>query len=398
MLSLKEFLLLPVAIFFYFLLIIANKFVRLNIYGVSNDRIGHFAMDTELARLAAVERKLSGLREINLFCSRYPQNANDFLLKMWKRELFYISGSLGSIILKLATKSKKYKLLKEMPPFDNNGLLTNHPQSLRFTNRETNRGKLFLKKMGIETGQPFVCVLVRDSAYLEKTQPISWSSTRDWSYHNYRNSDIDTYLDAAESLATAGYHVFRMGAIVEKKLKSNHPFVFDYTNSGLRSPFLDIFLGAHCAFTISTGAGWCSIPDLFRKPVMFVNNLPVIAPTLALPHINYPKLLVDKETGKDLSFSESIKRLVLEETDGRKYAENEVSVRDLSSEELVQAVTEMAARVEGRFVPTEQQKLMQEKLRHKLMTEPTFQTSPGIFPINTEFASCFLEKYPNFLD
>ena len=50
--------------------------------------------------------------------------------------------------------------------------------------------------------------------------------------------------------------------------------------------------------------------------------------------------------------------------------ERGVSIRDMTSEELVDAVTEMAARVEGRFVPTEQQKSMQEKLRHELMNNP----------------------------
>jgi len=398
LLSPKELLWLPIATIFYLLLKIADKIIRINIYGVSTDRIGHFAMDTEVARLAAAERKSTGAREINLFCSRYTQNSNDFLAKMWKRELFYISGPLGSNIVKLAAKNKKCKLLKELDPHDRNGLMAAFPNSLRFTNKEINEGKSFLKKMGVETDQPFVCLLVRDSVYLEKTKRISWSKSRDWSYHNYRNSDIDTYVDAAESLAEAGYHVFRMGAIVEKKLQSNHPFVHDYANSGLRSPFLDIFLGAYCAFSISTGSGWCSIPDLFRRPKMLVNHLPMINPVISLSQIVYPKLLIDKKSGRELSFSDAKNRQVLEEMRIQEYIDNGVEIRVLSSEELVQAVTEMAARVEGRFVPTEQQESMQKKLRHKLMTEPTFQTSPGILPVNTEFASCFLSNYPNFLD
>ena len=80
------------------------------------------------------------------------------------------------------------------------------------------------------------------------------------------------------------------------------------------------------------------------------------------------------------------------------YDEVGISIRDMSVEELVQAVTEMAARVEGRFVPTEQQKSMQEKLRHELMTNPKVQPSPGFYPIRAEYASCFLSNYPNFLD
>jgi hypothetical protein len=70
----------------------------------------------------------------------------------------------------------------------------------------------------------------------------------------------------------------------------------------------------------------------------------------------------------------------------------------LSSQELVEAVTEMAARVEGRSEPTELQKSMQAKLREEIINNPKVQPSPGYYPVRAEYASCFLEKYPNFLD
>jgi hypothetical protein len=80
------------------------------------------------------------------------------------------------------------------------------------------------------------------------------------------------------------------------------------------------------------------------------------------------------------------------------YTQAGVVIRDLSSEELVEAVTEMAQRVEGTFVETPEQKEMQAKLKRILSTHPQLQPSPNYYPIRAQFASCFLSRYPNFLD
>jgi hypothetical protein len=80
------------------------------------------------------------------------------------------------------------------------------------------------------------------------------------------------------------------------------------------------------------------------------------------------------------------------------YTQAGVVIRDLSSEELVEAVTEMAQRVEGTFVETPEQKEMQTKLKSILSTHPQLQPSPNYYPIRAQFASCFLSRYPNFLD
>jgi putative glycosyltransferase (TIGR04372 family) len=219
------------------------------------------------------------------------------------------------------------------------------------------------------------------------------------SHHDYRDSDIKTYVAAAERLAGKGYTVFRMGAIVKEPLVSNHPRVIDYASNGMRTEFLDIFLGAHCTFTISVGSGWDSVPTIFRKPIIFVNNLPLFAPSaLTLPIVTYPKILLDIQTAKILNLKNLIDREIAHRTNSQEYQEAGVEIRDLSSEELVAAVTEMAQRVEGTFVETPEQKEMQAKLKCILSTHPKLQPSPYYYPIKAEFASCFLTRYPNFLD
>ena len=245
----------------------------------------------------------------------------------------------------------------------------------------------------------FACLNVRDDSFLASTKPVGWHSSRDWSYHNYRDSDIKTYIAAAEALAEMGYTVFRMGAIVRKPLVSNHPRVFDYATNGMRSEFLDIFLGAHCTFTISVGSGWDSVPLIFRRPTIFVNHLPIFdSAALTQQIINFPKVLLDDQAGNTLSLCNLIDREIADQFTSQAYKDAGVEIRDLSSEELVEAVTEMAQRVEGTFVETPEQKEMQAKLKHILSTHPKLQPSPNYYPIRAQFASCFLSRYPNFLD
>ena len=228
---------------------------------------------------------------------------------------------------------------------------------------------------------------------------MGWSKNKDWSYHSYRDSDIANYVSAAEKLAEMGYTVFRMGALVNKSLNSMHPMVIDYATNGMRSEFLDLFLGAHCTFCVSTGSGWDEIPRIYNRPIMYVNCVPTIGQNLISRELLlYPKQLLSTNMHRVLTLNEMLS-LGLEATSDTDF----ISLKgaeplELTSEELVQAVTEMAARVEGRFVPTEQQKSMQEKLRHELMTNPKVQPSPGFYPIRAEYASCFLSNYPNFLD
>ena len=92
--------------------------------------------------------------------------------------------------------------------------------------------------MAMKNNEKFVCLIVRDSAYLPTI-----NNKNKWEYHNFRDSDIDTYEKAALALAEKGYWVFRMGKVVRKPFKADHPNILDYANSNYRSDFLDIWHG-----------------------------------------------------------------------------------------------------------------------------------------------------------
>jgi putative glycosyltransferase (TIGR04372 family) len=396
----KKLLLLPFVLLYVSGLLLLSRVIRVNIHPVINSRIGHFATNTELSVLKIKERKiLQGKREINVFCGVSDASCNISLEKMWSRNFNLQTGNWGWLLNEISKRFKSTDFYQDSTALDKEGRLIAFPPSLNFSETEIAVGEEFLSKNKISNREKIVCLNVRDSSFLANSDNLGWSKSRDWSYHNYRDSDINTYVAAAETLAEKGYTVFRMGAIVEKPLISNHPRVIDYATNGMRTEFLDIFLGAHCTFCVSTGSGWDSVPQIFRRPSLYVNFAPIFPESCIVRDLAiYPKILVDSKTGKDLTLNQIFSKDMYNALFAENYADSGVENRDMSSDELVVAVTEMAARVEGTFIETPEQEQMQAKLKHILSTHPKLQPTPNYYPVRAEFASCFLSRYPNFLD
>ena len=399
-LGLKRVILLPVAATSVFLLFLLSKLMTVNVHYIYNSRIGHFATNTELSYLSTQTSNIRGrFKQLHLFFFESKKSANSFIETLWRRKLRILPQDLGWLIYDLAKRLPMSKIVAQSTVDDVKGLLVTTKPTLTFNSSELAKGQIFLRKLGLSPNEKFICLNVRDGVFLRESEAIGWTKNRDWSYHDFRDSDISTYVNAAEALAEMGYTVFRMGALVKEPLVSKHPKVIDYATNGMRTEFLDIFLGAHCTFCISTGSGWDSVPTIFRRPILFVNILPIFSSSVnTLPITMYPKLLGTQRSSVSLSLTELIQKDLATPHNTAAYADAGIEIRDLSSEELVEAVTEMAQRVEGTFVETPEQKEMQAKLKHILSTHPKLQPTPNYYPIRAEFASCFLSRYPNFLD
>ena len=89
--------------------------------------------------------------------------------------------------------------------------------------------------MGIPKDAKIVCLIVRDQEYLKKKFP-----DRNYDYLNFRNCNIQNFKEAIKIATDNGYYVFRMGEVVESKLKINDSKFIDYS-SHYRTDFLDIF-------------------------------------------------------------------------------------------------------------------------------------------------------------
>jgi putative glycosyltransferase (TIGR04372 family) len=389
--KLPKLLLLPFALVNIGFFILIKPVVTIQIFKVW-ERFGHLVTNTDVRRLKTLDHNQSHKKKlITIYYNPEKSPSNKYLNSLWRQNIPSVRGHWGWLLNNISLHFKFMNSSNLSTNIDFDGLCEKNYPLPKFSGEDNLVGQNFIDKF-CPSGK-FVCLNARDAAYLLSR------SGKDWSYHNYRDSDISTYVAAAEALAEMGYTVFRMGALVKDPLVSKHPRVIDYATNGMRTEFLDIFLGAHCSFCISTGSGWDSVPTIFRRPVMFVNYLPIFeksANTLAITL--YPKLLIDPKSLTPLKLRVLIEKDLATPRDTVVYADAGVEIRDLSSEELVEAVTEMAQRVEGTFVETPEQKEMQAKLKHILSTHPKLQPTPNYYPIRAEFASCFLSRYPNFLD
>ncbi len=296
---------LPIAIIVVFFIRLIRPWCLVRFGDLISSHIGHLAAHPELY-LCEKEAGINvpkGKKILDIFFPEKKPICNKYLLSMWKKSLNIFPEFIVVPVQKLNSFFSNSEIHEVGQNTQNDrdvhNLFMRYPVHLKFTREEEERGARNLESMGIPQGKPFVCLLVRDSAYLEK------HLGGDWGYQNYRDVDIDNYILATEELVKRGYYVIRMGAIVRKPLKVDHPNVIDYAWTGIRSEFMDIYLGATCDFCISTHSGWDAIPNIFRKPIVFTNQTPIgWVFTYRDNFLTIPKRCYSVKTGRELSFKE----------------------------------------------------------------------------------------------
>lgn len=385
---------LPFAILVVFIFILLRPFVIIQIYKVHDWRIGHMVTTTQRTILEIREWNSYHLRKkITLYFFGSKKSSNDVYRNMLMRQSYSIQGHWGFLLFYLSSFLKPIVPISDPTVLDGTGLLLKHPVGVKFAKSEIIEGNRFLESCGLSPESKYVCLNVRDSAYLSNTR------RKNFTKHNLRNSDINSYINSVKALTELGYSVFRMGSIVEKRLDFEHSMFLDYASNGMRTEFLDIFLGANCSFCISTGTGWDEIPRIFKRPTLYVNFVPILAPQIMTRDIFlFPKYIREKNTKKLLSLKECLSSELYGQSDPYFFDKYNGFAQDLSSDDLTQATIEMAARAEGRFIPTAQQYELQEKLRQILMSKSEFQPSTNFYPVRAEFITHFFNQNPNFLD
>lgn len=318
---------------------------------LTGDRIGHFAANVEIylcerdAGINVPKQKYSDLFAI------YEPVCNLQLAKMWRRTLRILPLWLMAAMMRINRFIPGWKLHEVgtiiQSERDINNLLDRYPRHLNFTKSEEDKGHEMMRSIGISSDAKLVCLIVRDSAYLESHKPGNWSG------HDFRDSDIENYVLTAEELEKRGYTVIRMGAKVRRPLQSNSSRIIDYAYKELRSDLLDIFIAAKCEFCISTGTGWDAVPAwLFRKPTVFVNESVIgMTNSYSSRFIIIPKNYYHMKLQRDLTLRE-----IFEMGAGfcfRTSDLNAISIKltENSPKEILSATIEMVERLNGVWEP-----------------------------------------------
>ena len=386
------------AIPFVLLVRIIRPLVWIRFGKVRSDVIGNSAFDAEYY---LSERELEKSKTIDLFYFSTLILCNEQWAMMVRRHLRICSFVRFLDNANQMVPGGQSHLVNMIPEVsgsrDTKSVLYRTGPHTRFTEDEDKRGRRFLMEIGLHQGERFVCLLVRDSAYKSRVQNYI---KQDWSYHNYRDSAVDTYEEAALALAEKGYWVFRMGKAVQTTFKAEDPRILDYSNTTYRSDFLDIWLMARCHFCLTTGTGLDDICIAFRRPIVEVNNLPIGFNRCNQAFTVYlPKKLKWKSNGKFMGLKDQIRTGAIHFFDTQQYNDLEVIVVNNTSEEIVNAVLEMEGRVNSTWQETAEDVELQKVFWEQFKTWPDFNERHGwVHPESRINASFLRENRRWFLD
>ena len=205
----------------------------------------------------------------------------------------------------------------------------------------------------------WICMHNRVSAYFTK------KFGGDWSYHDYRNFDVQRMVSAAEELTRRGYYVVRVGSVQRDRMATDNPMIVDYASSPHRSEFGDIYLNATCAAYIGSDSGIASSQLAFRRPVSYINFSQSIVDVIPkqgcywLPFI--VKHLHHRGLGRRLSLREMFERGLFHAGDSGKFASADVSVVSNTPEEIRDLEIEVAERLFGSWAPAAEDEVLQRR-------------------------------------
>lgn len=338
---------LPIALIPILFIILIRKFILFRVGFLHNDRLGHFAGNTEqfICQKKMLDGK-SNRKTIDLFYFPRKHSCNDTLAYMWKRKLVLLPRFM---LRPICLIFRSFKFLEAFrcgqtanQDRDVFNLLDKYPANLSFTEDEEKMGRQGLLSMGLHENDRFICLNIRDGAYLTNLYSNSTS------YHDYRDCNIENFLLAAEELTLRGYYVIRMGAKVERAISSVNPKIIDYACNGMRSDFMDIYLGAKCHFCISTGSGFDNIPIIFRRPVLFTNLIPIGRfSTFVKNCLLIPKHHFSLSLQRNLTLTEIFAHDIGFSLNGDGFSTKGISLVENTPKEINDAVVEMLDLLDG---------------------------------------------------
>lgn len=358
----------PIAI----LILAISPWIKIRLIRLASNRVGHYPIDTEVL-LSVMEKSAIEQEQYRTYfynIAGYPI-CNQQIYFMLKRVITILPFPrlAAEVDNFLELLSLRYRC-DQIRNFALSGdcrdrwnLIENSKRPhICFTQEELVKGKKILQEMGIKSNSPFVCLLMRDSLYLDKHMPKN-----NWSYHDYRDVSVENYKKAALFLAEKGYYVLRMGKVVRDRFIVTHNNVIDYANSAFRSDFMDVYLSAHCNFFISTSTGIDAIAKIFKRPLV-ITDAPLSDLDIWL-HRNLfiPKKVLNLDTGRYLTNSENFQ--IFHETAAKKTVvktakEKNLQFVDNSPEEIKEVVEEMEARLTGNWVEAENDNHLQKQFWH----------------------------------
>lgn len=202
---------------------------------------------------------------------------------------------------------------------------------MKLSKQEYNKAKNLAENFNIPKKSKIICINCRDSAYLKKSHLGS-----DFSYHDYRDTNINSFIPLIKKLIKKKYFVIRVGKISKRRVKIKSKYFLDYPFSKYKNDLLDFYFPKICSLWIGSNSGLDTLAFLFRKPAVVVN----LAPLGVLLHnlknkklIYHFKSYVIKKT-KKLSFSAIFRKNLNMLGSTKEFSDNNIKLKSATKREI----------------------------------------------------------------
>ena len=368
----------PIIFFFCLIIKLIKPIIFIRFGALNSDRFGLLAAIPEI-NLCEQEAGIQPNKNktINIYNNGHTSFvSNSKLLDMWSRVIrIYPKSRYFWNIMNTFSFGKDHIIETTFHTRDVHGLLENTKSHLVFSKNEIQEGKEQLSNMGISEQDKYVLMINRGDKFLK--EGYIPGKNIDFSYHSYRNSNINDYLPMAEMLTAKGNFVIRMGHLVSDLMKTKNPKIIEYDEGGYRTELLDIYLAAHCRYIIGSDTGYLAMPGwVFRKPIVFVNfsQLNYIEPFLSSWIIIFKKYWLKKEN-RFLKINEILESGVGKFNRTEEFQQKGIEVINNTPEEILDATDEMENRLNG----TWKDSIDDEKLQKRFWSYFESKNNPGFF-------------------
>ena len=333
------------------------------------------------------------------------KNANDFLVKHYKKKYIYISYkdkyyAFVNYFFLFFIKEGKYDLkFQDFRDTESTKIWSNSKPSIILDKNEEILGDEILNEMKLKK-KNYICFGLRDPEfYKDRSSSIEIDASEN-SFH--RNPNPKNYEKFINYFCNLGINVCRVGSKVSYNFENiNNDKFFDYSNSKFRSDFMDIYLQKNAKFVLSGGAGLWTIANLFNVPVVLTDNYMLFG-SKRYSDLFLPKLLFNKEKNNFLKFEEMIQV-------GQKYLFEENCYKDniffknSEEDEILSVAIEMNSKIDNTFSENLEIKNLKKQFENLLPVKRSkyFHENEFFYQKNMRFAasisSDFLVKYKYLL-
>jgi putative glycosyltransferase (TIGR04372 family) len=196
----------------------------------------------------------------------------------------------------------------------------------------------FLSDLGVGAGDRFVTVHMRESSYLAAHR-----------YHAFRNITPAHYEPAIRHLLEQGTWVFRLGDKQSTRFGIEHPRFVDLPFLEGYEDFMDVVLLAKARFAICCSSGPEGPVRAFGTPMLLVNAILEQQSFLNPRDVIQFKSYVDDHSAQPIPYATLLDRGISGYSLASQFEEAQVSLRENSAKDILAAVKEMQARLDGAF-------------------------------------------------